>query len=154
MTHGPLKFTLEGVLNPGDYEMTLDELRTSSLVVGPGDSATWDVAWRLNLVGNLQVLVEQLWSVGVTEIFVDGSFAEHKDHPNDIDGYFECSLKELASGELTRKLNLLDAHKVWTWSPSQRRPYPGSPKKQLPMWHVYRVELYPHVGQLSGIRDK
>ena len=22
------------------------------------------------------------------------------------------------------------------------------------MWHIYRVELYPHVGQLSGIRDK
>lgn len=22
------------------------------------------------------------------------------------------------------------------------------------MWHVYRVELYPHVGQLSGIHDQ
>jgi hypothetical protein len=22
------------------------------------------------------------------------------------------------------------------------------------MWHHYRVELYPHVGQLSGIRDQ
>ena len=22
------------------------------------------------------------------------------------------------------------------------------------MWHVYRVELYPHVGQSSGIRDR
>jgi hypothetical protein len=22
------------------------------------------------------------------------------------------------------------------------------------MWHQYRVELYPHFGQLSGIRDK
>jgi hypothetical protein len=22
------------------------------------------------------------------------------------------------------------------------------------MWHQYRVELYPHVGQLSGIRDR
>ena len=30
----------------------------------------------------------------------------------------------------------------------------GYPKKQLPMWHQYRVELYPHYGQLSGIRDK
>jgi hypothetical protein len=29
----------------------------------------------------------------------------------------------------------------------------GYPKKQLPMWHQYRVELYPHYGQLSGIRD-
>lgn len=31
---------------------------------------------------------------------------------------------------------------------------PAYPKRQLPMWHVYRVELYPHVGQLTGIRDK
>jgi len=22
------------------------------------------------------------------------------------------------------------------------------------MWHQYRIELYPHYGQLSGIRDK
>jgi hypothetical protein len=22
------------------------------------------------------------------------------------------------------------------------------------MWHAYQVELYPHFGQLSGIRDK
>ncbi|MGV8122695.1 MAG: hypothetical protein AB2L14_23285 [Candidatus Xenobiia bacterium LiM19] len=22
------------------------------------------------------------------------------------------------------------------------------------MWHKYRVELYPHFGQLSGIRDE
>lgn len=30
-------------------------------------------------------------------------------------------------------------------------PYP---KKQLPMWHQYRVELYPHFGQSSGIQDQ
>ena len=30
---------------------------------------------------------------------------------------------------------------------------PRSAKKQLPMWCEYRVELYPHVGQLSGILD-
>ncbi len=28
------------------------------------------------------------------------------------------------------------------------------PKRQLPMWHQYRVELYPHIGQLSGIQDR
>jgi hypothetical protein len=30
----------------------------------------------------------------------------------------------------------------------------GYPKLQLPMWHKYRVELYPHYGQLCGIRDR
>lgn len=90
----------------------------------------------------------------MTEIFIDGSFVEDKEHPNDIDGYFECELKRLASGELERELNLLDPHKIWTWDPASRRPYRKYPKKQLPMWHAYRVELYPHYGQLCGIRDK
>jgi hypothetical protein len=126
------------------------------LVVGPSDRArvpNWDEPWRLKLVKNLAILVEQLWEVGVTDIFIDGSFTEDKDHPNDIDGYFVCSLEELATGELQRKLNLLDPHKIWTWDPRSRRPYRGFRKKQLPMWHKYRVELYPHFGQPCGIVD-
>lgn len=83
-----------------------------------------------------------------------GLIAGFLDLDNDIDGYFECELMRLASGDLERELNLLDQHKVWTWAPESRRPFRGYPKKQLPMWHMYRVELYPHVGQLSGIRDK
>lgn len=148
-------FTNEGLLPVGDYEVTLGELRQSILVVGPGPSyPNWDAAWRLSLVGSLEILVNQLWNVGITEIFVDGSFAEDKDHPNDIDGYFVCDLKRLSNGELQRDLNLLDPHKIWTWDPNSRMPFRGYPKKQLPMWHHYRVELYPHVGQLSGIKDQ
>lgn len=147
-----------GLLPPGDYEVTLDELRESRLVTGPADTAAyphWDVVWRRHLVDNLELLVRQLWHVGVTEVFVDGSFAEDKDHPNDIDGYFVCDLMRLASGELQRELNLLDPHKVWTWDPASRRPYRGYPKRQLPMWHQYRVELYPHFSGLSsGIADE
>jgi len=79
--------------------------------------------------------------MGVTEVFADGSFVEEKDHPNDIDGYFVCSLQALASGELARNLNLLDPHKIWTWDPRSRQAHRGYPKKQLPMWHRYRVEL-------------
>lgn len=150
-------FTEEGLLPPGDFEVTLEELLGSMLVVGPKDRErcpNWDGAWRRKLVENLAVLVGQLWRVGITEIFVDGSFAEDKERPNDIDGYFECDLYRLASGELERELNLLDPHKVWTWNPESRRPFRGYAKKQLPMWHAYRVELYPHYGQLCGIRDK
>jgi len=148
-------FTPDGLLPPADYEFTLDELRRSLIVVGPGAGyPNWDVAWRRRLVDNLEILVKQLWQVGVREIFADGSFVEDKEHPHDVDGYFICDLHDLASGELERKLNLLDPHKVWTWDPAQRRPYRGFPKKQLPMWHQYRVELYPHVGQLSGILDR
>ena len=156
---GPLlpAFTAEGLLPPGDYVLSLEELARSPLVLGPADLdevACWDRDWRGRLVENLGVLVRQLWQVGVEDVFIDGSFVEDKDHPNDIDGYFVCDLTRLASGELQRELNLLDPHKVWTWDLASRRPFRGYPKRQLPMWHVYRVELYPHYGQLCGLRDE
>lgn len=150
------EFNADGLLPPGDYALTLEQLAASMLVVGPADRTNypnWDDAWREKLVSNLAELVYQLWQVGVTEIFIDGSFVEDKDHPNDIDGYFVCERDELATGELQRRLNLLDEHKVWTWERRSRRPYRGSPKLQLPMWHRYRVELYPQYGQPCGIRD-
>jgi hypothetical protein len=154
-------FEADGLLPEGDYEVSFGELRRSVLVQGPADAApypSWDRSWRLKLVDNLEALTRQLWQVGIREVFADGSFAEDKDHPNDIDGYFVCSeLRLLTSGDLARRLNLLDPHKVWTWDPASRRAYRGYPKKQLPMWHAYRVELYPHVPGLGigcGIFDK
>jgi hypothetical protein len=153
-------FQPDGLLPPGDYEVSFKELRRSSLIDGPPgdpDKGAWDSRWRGRLVDNLEVLTKQLWQIGIRDIYADGSFAEDKDHPNDIDGYFVCGLRELASGELTRQLNLLDPFKIWTWGPLSRKPYRGYPKKQLPMWHQYRVELYPHVPGLglgSGILDK
>jgi len=151
---GLLEFTRDGLLPPGDYDMTFSMLRESILVSGSGlGYPNWDRKWRRYLVDNLEVLTRQLWQVGIEEVFVDGSFVEDKDHPNDIDGYFECDLFEFASGKLQRELNLLDPHKVWTWDPASRRPYRGFPKKQLPMWHQYRIEFYPHFGQMSGILD-
>ena len=147
-------FNSDGCLPASDFELTLAELRSSVLVAGPVARETWDGTWRRRLVDNLAVMVGQLEQVGISEIFIDGSFVEEKDHPNDIDGYFVCDLNDLASGHLERSLNALDPHKVWTWDPASRRPYRGYPKQQLPMWHVYRVELYPHFGQLSGIVDK
>ena len=153
-------FEPDGLLPAGDYEVTFDELRQSVLVLGPGEPKeclSWDGVWREQLVVNLETLTRQLWQVGITDVFADGSFAEDKDHPNDIDGYFVCDLARLSSGQLERDLNLLDPHKVWTWDPRSRKPYRGYPKKQLPMWHTYRVELYPHVPGLgigSGIVDR
>ena len=144
-------FTQQGMLPPGDYPLTFLELR-QSILVGQA-TIGWDGTWRKALVNQCEIMVNQLWQVGVTEIFLDGSFVEEKSHPNDIDGYFECDLMQLASGDLQRQLNALDPHKVWTWDPNSRRAYRGDPKKQLPMWHRYRTELYPHVGQPSGIQD-
>ena len=152
----PGSFTSDGVLDVGTYDATLDEVRASILVRGPsnGHELLWDVAHRRKLIDNAEILVRQLWAIGITEIFLDGSFAEAKPRPNDIDGYFECGVEQLASGELQRSLNALDPFKVWTWDPASRRLGPASTKKQLPMWHRYRIELYPHhPGLLSGIRD-
>ena len=153
-------FEHDGILPSGDYEVSVDELRHSVLAFRPNaanESSSWDTAWRLRLTDNLEILTRQLWQVGIREIFADGWFAEDKDHPNDIDGYFVCSLDLLKTGVLARRLNLLDPFKVWVWDPASRKAYRGYPKKQLPMWHRYRVELYPHVPGLgigSGIRDK
>jgi hypothetical protein len=94
-----LPFDQDGLLPAGDYELDFQQLRESFLVTGTGGgSPTWDAPWREFLVNNLQIMTEQLWNVGVTEVFADGSFVEEKDHPNDIDGYFACSLQALASG--------------------------------------------------------
>jgi len=126
-------FGPDGLLPPGDYELSFVELR--QLVLGPGAPGawpTWDRTWRAKLVDNLEVLTRQLWQVGITEVFADGSFAEDKDHPNDVDGYFVCDLHRLKTGQLTTELNLLDPDKVWTWDPASRRPYRGYPKRQLP----------------------
>jgi hypothetical protein len=107
-------FTEEGLLPPGDYELTLDELAASYLVVGPVNRykyPNWDTAWRKRLVENLGVMVRQLWQVGVTAIFVDGSFVEDKERPNDIDGYFECELPGRAVPALRPALR--DKRPIW-----------------------------------------
>ena len=72
-------FDADGLLPPSDYELSLDELRQSILVSGPGNPAvypSWDQPWRERLVNNLEILTRQLWQAGIREIFADGSFAE------------------------------------------------------------------------------
>ncbi|HEX9936333.1 MAG TPA: hypothetical protein VGB15_04400 [Longimicrobium sp.] len=152
----PDDFDVRGLLPPGEYEVTFAQLRESLLVRGPRTEVPhWDAGWRRHLTEQAEILVDQLWAVGIRDVYLDGSFVEDKPHPNDIDGYFACDPQPLASGALTAALNVLDPRKVWTWDPRSRTPYRGYAKKQLPMWHAYRVELYPHFGQgSSGIRDR
>ncbi|MCA9189191.1 MAG: hypothetical protein R3E01_06800 [Pirellulaceae bacterium] len=91
-------FDETGCLPAGDYRLTFSELRKSALVLGAGDPAlcpNWDATWRNYLVENTEVLVPELWQVGIANVFLDGSFVEDKDHPNDVDGYFECSFDEV-----------------------------------------------------------
>jgi hypothetical protein len=149
-----MQFNDDGLLPPDDYPMTLGDLRKSLLVVGPHDETPWDTQWRSHLVDQLEIMINQLWTVGITDIYVDGSFVENKAHPNDIDGYFICDMMRYVSGELERELNSIDPNKIWTWNNKSRRPYRNYTKWQLPMWHQYRVELYPEFSQSSGILDE
>jgi len=95
-----VSFNKHGLLPKGDYTFTFKELRKSIFVHGPKRPAipNWDKHWRVHLVNQAEILIKQLWDIGVTEIWLDGSFAEAKPHPNDIDGYFECDLSYFASG--------------------------------------------------------
>lgn len=139
----PISFDDRGLLPPGDYELSIETLITSMLVEGPNPLPIhWDQSWRRRLVLNLTILANQLWSVGVKEIYIDGSFVEDKEHPNDIDGYFTCEIHSWSA--IQKKLNKMDPYQSWEW------PEEGKPK----MWTSYKVELYPHFkGFSSGIDD-
>jgi len=92
-------FNPDGVLPPGDYELAIQELKQSELVHGPSPSLPgWDTIWRATLASNLETIVNQLWNVGITEIFANGSFATNKLRPGDIDVYFECEEDSIKSG--------------------------------------------------------
>ena len=56
--------------------------------------------------------------------------------------------------QIVSDLNNLDSHKIWDWNPHSRKQVRGFGKKQLPMWIFYRVELYPHLDQGTGITDQ
>ncbi len=146
----PSDFADAGLLPPGDYHLTLDQLRESLLVIGPPRAdRRWNRDGRLQLVDNLAIMADHLWRVGIQDIYVDGSFVEDKASPNDIDGYFVCTATQFQHGSLKRDLAALDA--IWTWDNSARTKARNTTKPQLPMWHKCRVELYPEYGLPSGI---
>jgi len=143
------------ILPPGDYELTLEQLMQSSLVEGPKRRPRdWNRPRRRHLVQNLIILVDQLRQVGITEIFVNGSFASDKSRPGDIDGYFACEPFFFKSGLLADQLNRRATNKIWTWSDKDRRMDATTQKRQLPMWHMYHVELFPCFGELCDIPDE
>lgn len=149
-----MKFNQYGLLAPGDYPLTLWELRQSILVRGQRDpQLPWDSQWRLQLVSNLEICAKQLWAVGVEEIYIDGSFVTDKYRPNDIDGFFIApDPREALDGTLAKRLNQLDPYQCWGW---ERRRFDVYGNLELEMWHRYRVELFPHChGIYSGIENE
>jgi hypothetical protein len=118
--------------------MTLTTLRASILVEGTsGGDPSWDQPWRSQLVDNLEILCGHLASVGITEVFADGSFATNKSRPGDIDGYYPCDFMNYLQHQLPRLITKDEA-----WDLTRRVPDAHGKLKPL-MWHRYRVELFP-----------
>lgn len=149
-----LTISKNGYLPPGDYEMTRTQIEDSVLVHNP-QREHWDESWRKELLNSFHHLASELWQVGIEEIFLDGSFVEEKDHPNDIDGYFVCDFKQFIHKELHRELNRINPDKIWTWSHKDMVKVNSVGKRVLPMWLKYRVELFPdYPGSFTGIKDR
>ncbi len=148
------EFTDDGLPPSGDYELTFEQLKQSMLVVGPGRNyPDWHLSWRLQLVCSLEILARQLWQAGMTaSICIGGSFVEDRNHPHDIDGYFYCDDQEFLSGRLEKTLNQLDPHQAWNWDHRSRKP-DARGRMRYPLRHRYCVDLFPNIGQGTGVFD-
>jgi hypothetical protein len=149
-------FNGEGFLPAGDYELTLEQLERSRLVTGLGIEGPWDGEWRLRLVKKFATVARQLARVGVTTLYANGSFVSDKPHPADIDAYFLLPDRtRIANGELVQSLNSIDPYMAWSWRKYDLRYDPMSGKTKFPLWHRYRVDIFPHwPGAGFGVVDK
>jgi hypothetical protein len=113
---------------------------------------------RVKLIDNLEVLVRQLWQVGVSNIYLDGSFCSTKAEPADIDAYYDLPLPEevlqmedgkekhesvllyiLALSEQLNQFNEIPIWNIWDKIHVDERGY-----QRTEMWMHYRCEIYPH----------
>lgn len=168
-----LRFTDYGYLPPGDHELTFSQLRESILVHGEPWITGWNEAWRRQLVDNLELLVRQLWQVGVFNIYLDGSFCSTKPEPADIDAYYDLPLPEevlqmkegkekfesvllyiLALSEQLNQFNEIPIWNIWDKMQIDEMGY-----KRTEMWMHYRCDIFPHcwgmyAGDVNGRKVK
>ncbi len=74
-----MKFNSKGLLPPGIHVVTLEQLETNF---------TWS-NHRKKLFKKFKGAYKNLTRANVKKIWIDGSYVESKEHPNDIDGCWE-----------------------------------------------------------------
>jgi hypothetical protein len=111
-----------GYLPDGLYDATLTEVRE---VLGFSKE-------RRRLIAGLERAANSLWSAGVDDLRIDGSFVTAKPVPGDIDGFWVWNPRVVYE-EIDPLLR--------DWS-TVADPVSGKPK--FPMWYELGVELYVH----------
>jgi hypothetical protein len=121
--------------------LTLEQLSQSMLVLGPQPARPdWDTVGRLRLVSNLGIVVGQLRQVGITDIFIAGSFVQDKPNPDDIDGYYVINpLAYAAQHQRLMQINplipLVPVQSTWEYIASKGKARPL-------LCRDYRIELF------------
>ncbi|NMC28380.1 MAG: hypothetical protein GYA42_09600 [Syntrophomonadaceae bacterium] len=131
-----LKFAKSGLLPPGDHAISLEELE-NFIGRGPGGGQSWDTSWRLQLLQEFKKRYQQLQAVGINEVYIDGSYATDKFHPNDMDVYFVVPRNIWRSGA-EQALKDMDPE-FWRFEPELG----VDGKLGYPMAFRHHIEMYP-----------
>ena len=101
----------------------------------------WDASWRRELVDRLAVRMANLKLVGITELFLAGSFVQNNLVPGDIDGYYMVDpatwlrVQRPLLMTIDPLLATVSDRNTWVYSPEK-----GELRPQL--WHAARLELF------------
>ncbi len=148
-----LKFQKNGLLPAGDHEISIAELE-KNIRRGPGDGLTWDTKWRMELLQEFKQRYRQLQSVGITEVYIDGSYATDKFHPNDMDVYFVVP-RQLWRNGAEQALKDIDSE-FWRFETvsdeTGKRGYPMAFRRHVEIFPVYR-EHTPDYAECTEMID-
>jgi hypothetical protein len=131
-----LKFLKNGLLPAGDHAITLLDME-KFIREGPGGEQSWDTVWRLQLLQEFKKRYQQLLSVGIQEVYIDGSYATDKFHPNDMDVYFIVPRNIWRSGA-EQALKAMDPE-FWRFETELG----ADGKVGYPMAFRQHIEMYP-----------
>ncbi|KUG04842.1 hypothetical protein ASZ90_017722 [hydrocarbon metagenome] len=131
-----LKFLKNGLLPPGDHEISLLDLE-KCIREGPGKGQTWDKTWRLDLLQEFKRRYQQLLAVGIKEVYIDGSYATDKFRPNDMDVYFVVPRRTWRSGA-EQALKDMDPE-FWRFETELHE----DGKVAYPMAFHHHIEMFP-----------